>query len=209
MDSYDETIRVYDNVADDYLEKFSPLTIYHHTYESFLSRLSGDASVLDLGCGPGIISKYLQDRKPDLRIHCVDGSPKMISLARGNLNARFTIADCRSIELSENYDAIACGFVMPYLSPDQCAQLIVKCSQVLNSGGWLYVSVEEGPHSASGYRYSSDGSQKLFMNLYLEADFAGWFEEAGLQIVETFRIPYGEAPNISTHLILIAGKLPR
>ena len=46
---------------------------------------TNQGKLLDLGCGPGNVSRYLLDKIPWLRVEAVDLSPAMVALAQNNL----------------------------------------------------------------------------------------------------------------------------
>src|SRR5439155_3460874 len=43
--------------------------------------------ILDLGCGEGIITKYIYDKSPDNNFYLLDASEEMLNKARGNLTS--------------------------------------------------------------------------------------------------------------------------
>ena len=60
MENYQNTIQVYNQVAQQYEDKFMKATVYHHSFEKLLEHASlKHQKVLDVACGPGNISKYL------------------------------------------------------------------------------------------------------------------------------------------------------
>jgi hypothetical protein len=42
------------------------------------------------------------------------------------------------------YDGIVCGFCLPYLSQDECLQLMKDSYHLLNENGMIYLSFVEG-----------------------------------------------------------------
>jgi SAM-dependent methyltransferase len=75
MDAYQTTFETWDKLAELYYEKFSAIRIYDETYNHFCSLLTKQHStVLEIGCGPGNVTRYLLDHRPDLQItgsgHC-------------------------------------------------------------------------------------------------------------------------------------------
>src|SRR3954453_14806058 len=70
--------------------------------------LRGDEVVLDAGCGSGELTVELADRVPRGRVYGVDGSPRMVTLARDRLGARATVwvSDLLELEVPEPVDLI-------------------------------------------------------------------------------------------------------
>ena len=85
MDTYKETFVTWNKVAKLYQDKFMDLDLYNDTYDTFCDQVNiRNATILDIGCGPGKITKYLLNKRPDFRIEGIDISPNMIELAKKN-----------------------------------------------------------------------------------------------------------------------------
>ena len=64
IDKYKETCETWDKVAVLYQEKFMHLDLYNETYDFLCNTLpNGHSSILEIGCGPGNITKYLLSNK--------------------------------------------------------------------------------------------------------------------------------------------------
>jgi predicted TPR repeat methyltransferase len=210
MDKNKEAIEVFNNAADRYHEKFSDLDLYDDTYDVLLTLIQKpNAKVLELGCGPGNITKYLLSKRRGLKILGTDLAPNMLRVAKEvNPSAEFELLDCRHVsKLNAKFDAIVIGFVMPYLSKEECETLLKDCAGKLNENGILYFSVIEGENSKSAYEYSSDGKSKCFVNLHEENYLQKTLMENGLKTERMFRKPYLKGSETQTHLILIASKI--
>lgn len=85
MDGKEETFQTWNKIADLYESKFMDLDIYDKTYDYFLNILNNKSSkILEVGCGPGNISKYLLTKRDDIHLLGVDVAENMIELARKN-----------------------------------------------------------------------------------------------------------------------------
>jgi 2-polyprenyl-3-methyl-5-hydroxy-6-metoxy-1,4-benzoquinol methylase len=165
MDKYQESFYTWNKIAEIYEDKFMDLDLYNDTYDVFLNLIpKTNSSVLEIGCGPGNISKYLLTKNSDLKIKGIDISEKMIELAgKNNPSAEFEIMDTREIHcLNDNFDAIMCGFCIPYLSQSDCLKLIIDCKKLLNASGVLYLSFVEGDYGNSGFISGSNGDRTYF-----------------------------------------------
>ncbi len=141
------------------------LNIYNDTYDLFCNSISKiDASILEIGCGPGNITKYLVNQRPYAKIMAIDISENMIELARrNNPNVDFKIMDCRNIStLIRRFISIICGFSIPYLSEADCSKLISDCNDLLEEDGILYLSFMAGEYASSGYISGSTGDRTYF-----------------------------------------------
>ncbi len=152
-------------VANLYEEKFMELTLYNETYDFVCDSLAeNQTKVLELGCGPGMISRYLLSKRPDLKILGTDVSENMVSLARkNNPNAKFQQLDCREISsLNQKFDAILIGFCIPYLNSTDVSKLIVDSFEMLYKNGLIYISFVNGDGSLSGLKTGSSGDSIYF-----------------------------------------------
>ena len=165
MDKYLETFQTWNKVAESYQDKFMNLDLYNDSYDLFFDLiLKINSSILEIGCGPGNITKYLHSKKNDLKIMGIDISENMIELAKkNNPTAKFVMMDCRQIDnLNKKFDAIICGFCIPYLSNKDCKKLISDCKYLLNDNGILYLSFVAGNYGNSGYVSGSNGDRTYF-----------------------------------------------
>jgi trans-aconitate 2-methyltransferase len=71
-------------------------------------RLAGDETVLDLGCGAGIVTAQLAERVPRGRVIAVDASTAMIAEASSRLGGRVTgvVADLRDFVWPDPVDVV-------------------------------------------------------------------------------------------------------
>lgn len=210
MDRYQETFKTWDKVAQIYENKFMDLDLYNDTYDIFCESISnGNSNILEIGCGPGNITQYLLAKNPNFRITAIDNSENMIKLARkNNPTAEVLVMDSREIHTIPNkFDAIICGFCIPYLSQSDCLKMILDCNKLLNDSGILYISFVAGNQDDSGYLSGSSGDRVYFYYHELKS-----IEEslmtASFKIKESFQKNYKKADDIEEiHTILIAEKL--
>ncbi len=169
-DPYQITFNSWNKVATLYQERFMHLELYNDSYDFFCEQLKKpNAQVLEIGCGPGNITRYLLSKRPDYTITGIDVAPNMVMLAQhNNPAAHFQIMDCRQLDLiSKNFDGIVCGFCVPYLSLEDCKKLIKDCADLITPGGYLYLSAMEGQYEDSGYATGSSGDS-MFIYYYEE-----------------------------------------
>lgn len=146
--------------------------MYRDSFNLFCDSIEKEhPEVLELACGPGNITKFLLDKCPDFKLLGTDLAPNMIELAKiNNPSAEFKIFDSKEIlTLDKKYDALVCGFLLPYLTKDEAIKLIQDASHILNPNGVLYISTMEDENSKSGLTKGSSGDE-MFMN-YHEADY--------------------------------------
>ncbi len=165
MDRYKETFETWNNLASLYEDKFMNLNLYNDTYDLFCEHLKTEKpKVLDIGCGPGNITKYILSKIPNCDVQGIDIASNMITLSqKNNPNAHFIQMDIRDINtLTTKFNGIICGFGIPYLSQSDCDTLIKNCTLLLDDNGILYLSFVEGTYDFSGYIEGSSGDRTYF-----------------------------------------------
>lgn len=208
MDAYFETFETWNKIAVLYEENFMDLTIYNESYDTVCRLLSQEnASILEIGCGPGNISKYLLSQRPDFQIHGIDVSPNMISLAsKNNPTASFSVFDVRNLhEINENYDAIIAGFCLPYLATSDVQKLVKDSHILLHDNGILYLSFVEGNPENSGFQTGSSGYRCYFYYHQL-SNLKSILLHNGFEDFQEFQVEYLRPKNSEVHTIVIARK---
>lgn len=208
MDIRSETLLTWNKVADAYQQKFMFLDIYNHTYDIVCSEAKQNAQVLDIGCGPGNITHYLLQKRPDFEVLCIDAAPDMIALAaQSNPAATFKVMDINHLQSVEQlFDVVVCGFAIPYLSPEETSDFIRQCGIRLVAGGLCYLSFVAGSPFQSGFKTGSSGDRVYFY--YHQTQLI----EAALQQSEFVNIRIMEVPytladgTMELHTVIIATK---
>lgn len=209
MDPYKETSETWNKVAALYQKKFMDLDLYDTTYDFVCnSLLKSNAKILEIGCGPGNITKYLLNKRPDFDIFGIDIAPNMIQLAqKNNPSARFATMDCRQIDtLNPEYDGIICGFCLPYLSPVDSKKLISDCYSLLNEDGLIYISFVEGDPEKSDFQVSSSGD-RVYFHFYNLDQLKNQLFVHGFKDICQFQVEYTKTENNQEiHAVLIGRK---
>lgn len=210
MENYTKTIETYNDVALNYENKFMEMDLYNDTYDFFCSLLNPNAEVLDVGCGPGNITKYFLNSRKDLKITGIDLAPNMIERAKLNIpNATFIVKDALKInEFNTAFDAVVIGFCMPYLNKEDSAKLIKLASEKLNPKGMIYISTMEDDYNKSGYETTSFSEGKeVYVYYHQEDNLKAELIRNGFEIIKIDRKDYPEPDGtFLTDLIFIAKK---
>jgi len=209
MDKYKETFETWNKIASLYQDKFMDLDLYNATYDFICDAMDkANPKILEIGCGPGNITKYLLSKRPDFDIFGIDIAPKMIELAKkNNPTARFSVMDSRKIDqIKEKYDAIVCGFCLPYLSKADSGKLISDSYNLLNDNGLVYMSFVQGDPDKSGFQTGSSGERMYFYFHTLE-DLKTQFLQNNFQELQIFKTAYRKSQTqTEIHTILTARK---
>lgn len=201
--------KMFNKYADKYQEQYMNVDLYNTSLNLFCKVVTWhQASILEVGCGPGNITKYLLEKRPDFNILGIDLAPKMIGLAQeNNPNANFKVMDgCDISELNTTYHAIMCGFLLPYLSKQKALKFISDAATVLKKDGVLYLSTMEDLNTNSKFQGAShDKNDQLFIN-YHEADYlTEALQQNGFEIIASTQQDYPQKDGTTTtDLIIIA-----
>lgn len=201
-------VDIFNKLATDYQEKFMDVSLYHDSLDVFCNSIKKEKpEILELACGPGNVTKYLLNKRPDFKILASDLAPNMIELAKlNNPTAHFELMDFRAItSLTKKYDGILCGFGLPYLSKEEAIQFIMNASLKLNKNGILYISTMEDDNSKSGFKTGSTGD-KMYQNFHQADYLTTTLEENQLKTVHFERKEYFYNNEKTIDLIIIASK---
>lgn len=203
-----KAVDLFNKLADSYQERFLSVEAYSESFHALLSILDKNSRILDVACGPGNISRFLLNERPDLDILGIDLAPNMIEWAkRNNPTATFIVQDAQKIDqLTETFDAIIVGFLFPYFTMTQVREFIEKAHKILSKDGIIYISTMEDRYENSRFRSSSTGDQ-LLMHYYEASDLIEILEMYQFQTVfEKRQLFSTDLPESDTDLMLIARK---
>lgn len=200
MDFYDLNNKTWNNISSVYHKKFSSLTLYNEGYDKLISCLKNDASILELGCGPAVISNYLLSKNPSYRILATDASATMLEVAKQNVPlASFMKLDLREIgTLHQKFDAVIAGFLLPYIAYADFEPFLKNIYNLLNKEGSFYLSFVEGEKEQSGIKTGSTGDTVYFN--YYSSDIVNQAAiEAGFTLTDKTEVMYETASGSEVH----------
>lgn len=177
---------VFDIYAIEYNKWIKGNHTFNETYDVLCDLIPrSDASILDLACGPGNITHYLLNKNPELDVTCTDLAPTMVRIAKeNNPTAKVIIQDCRNfLELEQKFDAIICGFGLPYIDKIDTIQLIGDASKSLSQNGMFYISVIENASRESKFETSSSGEYETQMYYHKSNYLKEAFLNSGFEVV--------------------------
>lgn len=205
------TIKTYDISAKAFENKFMNLDFYKEKLNSFCALLEPGSKILDLGCGPGNVAKFLYEADKGFSVMGIDLSEEMIKLARQNVfqdSVIFKVGDIREIEIEENtYEAVIASFCIVHLDNDETKNLLKKVAKLLKKNGMLYISCMEGKSSGFEATSFSKGSC-IFFNYYSEEFLSQVLKENQFKILKITRQDYLEDNgDITTDMFFYAYKI--
>jgi SAM-dependent methyltransferase len=183
-----ETRTSYDTDASGYAEKVGGLldgNPYLRASLALFAELVREAEggpVADVGCGPGYVTRHLNDLGVDA--FGIDLSPEMIAIARrDHPDLRFEVGTMTDLDLPDHSVAGVLAFWSVIHIPDHAVPgVFAQFRRVLRPGGPLLVGFHVGDrtrHSTEGYTgrpISVDSHHRQ------PAEVAQWLREAGFTI---------------------------
>lgn len=211
MDHTKNTISIFDRYAREYEAKYMDLIDYQESLDLFCTHLEKkQGKILDIGCGPGNLCRYIKQKCSHVHILGIDLSSKMLELARmNNPEDQFMTLDCRDIRvIDQTFEAVLCGFCLPYLSKEEAIQLISDVSGLLIPGGVFYLSTLEDDYGKSGYEGSESGAEGFLYIYYHQSDYLlNAMRENGFEILDLKRRPNQEEEDAAKkNLVILARK---
>ncbi len=198
----------WDQLAGRYEEKFNDLKLYDESYQVFCNAIKGShPKLLEIACGPATITRYLASHLPHASIYAFDSSPEMIAIARPLLpQVYFRCMDCRDLDkLTLQFDAIICGFCLPYLSKPESAKLFRDTAGLLTPGGLFYCSFIEGQYENSALQTDSSGTHSMYVYYHEASEILQALELAGFDIQHKIVIDYDKSQGkTERHIIFIS-----
>jgi 2-polyprenyl-3-methyl-5-hydroxy-6-metoxy-1,4-benzoquinol methylase len=209
MDRYQTTIETFDAVAEQYWDKFKQFKPYEIAYDWFLMHLpKGELSLLEIACGPGNVSRYLLNKNPAINLLGVDLAPKMIELAKlHNPQAIYKVLDCRQItSLRQSFNAIMCGFCLPYISWHDSKTLIQDMASLLNPNGWLCISLSKGNSIDDGFKGSKSSSLMTYVHHHPIDAVIRAITESGLEFIDNQTVSHSHNDQQTDDVFIMAKK---
>ncbi|MEE3716402.1 methyltransferase domain-containing protein [Tumidithrix elongata RA019] len=150
----------FDSIAGIYANNYSNETTYAYFFNQRLKIVSSfldscdRATVLDVGCGPGMMAKHALERGFDF--YGIDISGKMIDTCiekYGQTNStHFSVGKIQDLQFPDAFfDIVLCMGILEYLDPTELESAITKISKVLKPDGQVIISLM---HKNSFYLWS-------------------------------------------------------
>jgi cyclopropane fatty-acyl-phospholipid synthase-like methyltransferase len=174
--------------------KFMNFSNYDTAIESFCTMIPGHApKILEIGCGPGNVTKRIKKHIPDAQITALDLADTMLSIAKNNVpDVTFIKMDARAINtITTTFDALVASFVTPFFTYDECRAFFKHCSDRLETDGFLYISTMEGRREQCGFEKTSfSGTTEIPFTYYSLPFLVTELEQSGLSVIYSKKQPY-------------------
>jgi SAM-dependent methyltransferase len=201
----------YDVLAEQYAKKM--LNELDHkpfdreVLDSFFAKVRDAGNIVDLGCGPGQVGRYLSDKGG--RVAGLDLSTTMVELARSfHPGMTFRQGDMLALPFSDGSLAGLIAFYsIIHLDESELDAVFAEMRRVLEPGGLLLVSFHIGRETRHfdtlwGTRVDVD------FHFFIPDEIRAMLTAAGMEVLEVLeRGPYPEAIEAQTRrCYLLAGR---
>lgn len=180
----ENNIKVYDACASE-ISDFSFPRLPQYQLNQFISNLSKNAKVLDVGCGCGRDVSYLMEEQYD--VIGVDLSKGMINEAKKRVEGgNFILMDMLDLKFDkESFDGIWCMASLDHIPKDIVPGVVGKLYDLLSDKGVLYLSVPEGEDEGT-VDYEKSGNMSRFCAHYNQEELKALLKAAGFNILTIF-----------------------
>ena len=160
-----------------------------------------DATVLDVGCGGGLLSEALA--KEGAKVTALDLAPELIKVAKLHrlesgvaVDYRLQSVEALAAEQPGSFDAITCMEMLEHV-PDPSA-IIAACASLLKPGGQLFLSTLNRTPAAFALaivgaeyvaRLLPKGTHQ-YQDFIKPAELAAWLRAADLQLQDVSGLAY-------------------
>ena len=164
--------------------------------DEMLEHLGERPRILDLGCGSGEpIARYLVERECELT--GVDAAPSMVVLCRQRFpKAHWLVADMRSLDLENRFDAIVAWDSFFHLGPDDQRRMFEIFEAHIAPGGLLLFTSGPRAGEATGDFYGHD----LFHASLDRQEYESLLRGAGFTVLRH----RSEDPDCGLHTVWLA-----
>lgn len=140
-------------------------------------------SVLDVGCGVGLMSRYVGEHFGELR--GVDIAPGIVERAATHVpQGEFQLYDGKRIPFGEQtFDVVFTVCVLHHVPPAQWTSLVAEMARVLKPGGLLYI-FEHNPYNPLTRRAVSNCPFDANAELLTRSRSTALMRSAGLEAAE-------------------------
>ncbi len=176
--SYDRVVKQF---VDEFFDELQRKPFDRDLLDQFAESVRGHGKICEIGCGPGQIARYLQDRGVNM---CgIDLSREMVNWAkRLNSDIPFQRGDMRALEMPDaSLSGIVSFYAIIHLKREDVPRALSEMHRVLKPGGRLLASFHGGEgelHRDEWY----DMPVSIDISLFDREEMAWYLQAAGFEV---------------------------
>jgi SAM-dependent methyltransferase len=185
--SYDSAARAY---AERLFDELAQKPLDRHLLNRFAEATRGRGMVVDLGCGPGHVAKYLHDR--GVEMIGVDISAGMIERARDLCpDVRFEMGDMRALDFPDSGLAgVVAFYAIVHSDAEELDVVFKECRRILAKSGSMLLAFHVGDEVVH-LDQLFETPVSLDFRFHQPASISAALQKAGFKVAEvTEREPY-------------------
>lgn len=200
----------YNKIAKDWHEDHKGDSWWVEGTDKFISFLKKGDLVLDVGCGSGTKSKYLNSK--GLKVLGIDFSDNLIEIARKEVpNAEFMVMDIKDADkLEAFFDGIFMQAILLHIPKKEVISILKKILQKLKPGGYLYIAVKgkrEGGADEEVLKENDYGYEyERFFSYFTPEELKEYFKDLEIKMVYEDMFPPSRATRATNWLQVIGQK---
>ena len=197
----------YDRIAEFWHADHQTDDWWQEGTDRFISFLPQGASVLDVGCGSGVKSKYLRAR--ELAAVGIDISENLLAIARRESpDGDFRKLSMLELEqVPETFDGVFAQASLLHIAKADAPTAVRKMAGRAKPGGFVYVAVKEARPDQPEERIEKESDYgfeyERFFSYFSMEELKRYFSDAGLETVFEDR---KSSPSGKTVWLQIIGK---
>ncbi len=214
----DKVREIYDRTAEDYEDWVIPCKLCQYNMLLNTLNIEGNERVLDIGCGPGELTRTIAQRLDKGKIIGLDLSEKMIRLARkrsreiGAENIEFINSDFINTDFEKKFDICVSSYLFHWISDH--LSFLKKIKNILKKDGRVGIIAP----SPEWYKEVQESYEKVMREFGAEAEeligkkvisherIEKHLKKAGLEIVNFTEFNFREKTSIENCLKRVDAK---
>jgi len=183
MDNSYKAVNVYNKISKAYADEFNEPSEY---LDEFLKLLPKNASILDVGCGVGVDSKYAMLKGYD--VVGVDLSEKMLETAKSNCpEIDFHLEDIRHLKFNDKkFNGIIASCSLIHIPKVDVPKTLENFSRMLSDNGVLYIGLCSGQSEELFIEEPFKPDEKLFLNIIAYDEIESLLNDIGFKILKRY-----------------------
>ncbi|MEM6309358.1 MAG: class I SAM-dependent methyltransferase [Pseudomonadota bacterium] len=177
-----QTLDVYNDKAAEYAEKFCHGVKSDRHLDAFLARLPANASVHDLGCGPGQSSVVMA--RAGHNVLATDASTEMVKLANAQDGVTAQLATFDEIDGDAIHDGVYANFSLLHADREELPTYLGAIAKSLKPGGAFHIGMKSGTGTKRdhiGRRYTFVTKEEL-VTLLTDAGLTPVYTQTGEEV---------------------------